>query len=46
MRNAMDHGLEPPEARRPRASRPGGWSCARAPRGGRIVIEVADDGAA
>ena len=47
IRNAIDHGLETPGgARSPPASRPRAW-CAWPPlhRSGRIVIEVADDGA-
>ena len=46
LRNALDHGLEPPEARRA-AGKPaeGTIRLAALHRGGRIVIEVQDDGA-
>ncbi|MEM6491035.1 MAG: chemotaxis protein CheA, partial [Pseudomonadota bacterium] len=45
MRNAMDHGLEPPDERE-RAGKPrqGLIHLSASQRGGRIIIQVADDG--
>jgi two-component system chemotaxis sensor kinase CheA len=46
LRNALDHGIEPPEEREALGKpRQGTIHLGAAHRGGRIVIEVADDGA-
>jgi two-component system chemotaxis sensor kinase CheA len=46
IRNALDHGIEPPAKRKKRGKPPTGTITIRAAREGRnIVIEVADDGA-
>ncbi|HYA25334.1 MAG TPA: chemotaxis protein CheA [Terriglobales bacterium] len=46
IRNAMDHGIEPPEQRRKAGKRPMGTITLRAShRSGSISVEVADDGA-
>ena len=46
LRNALDHGIEPPALRKKRGKAPAGTITVRASRqGGNIVIEVSDDGA-
>lgn len=46
IRNAVDHGLEPPEGRRAAGKPPEGQITLSAQhRSGRVVIEIADDGA-
>lgn len=46
VRNSLDHGIESPEERRLAGKQPGGTITLRAAQtGGRIVIEVIDDGA-
>jgi two-component system chemotaxis sensor kinase CheA len=45
VRNAVDHGLEPPEVRVAAGKQPTGTvSLAASQRGGKVVIEVSDDG--
>jgi two-component system chemotaxis sensor kinase CheA len=46
IRNALDHGIEPPAVRKKKGKQPAGTITVRAAHQGRnIVIEVADDGA-
>lgn len=46
VRNALDHGIEPPAVRKKKSKPPAGTITVRAARhGGNIVIEVSDDGA-
>ncbi|UQA56707.1 chemotaxis protein CheA [Polyangium aurulentum] len=46
VRNAVDHGIEPPDVRRARGKPPSGLLSLRASReAGNIVVQVADDGA-
>jgi two-component system chemotaxis sensor kinase CheA len=46
VRNALDHGIEPPEARAAVGKNPEGTLCLRAAQqGSHVVIEVANDGA-
>lgn len=46
LRNALDHGIEPPTVRKKRGKPPAGTIIVRAARqGGNIVVEVSDDGA-
>lgn len=46
VRNSLDHGIEQPEARIAAGKLPGGTITLRAAQqGGRVVVEVADDGA-
>ena len=46
VRNAVDHGIEPPEVRTPAASRPRAGCAARLPRGRQGHHRDRDDGAA
>lgn len=46
VRNSLDHGIESPEARTAAGKSPGGTITLKAAQqGGRVVVEVADDGA-
>ena len=46
VRNAVDHGIEPPDARLRAGKPPGGTvTCAAALHGDRVIVTVADDGA-
>jgi two-component system, chemotaxis family, sensor kinase CheA len=46
VRNALDHGIEPPDARAAKGKNPEGTLCLRAAQqGSHVVIEVSDDGA-
>ena len=46
VRNAVDHGIEPPEARRAKGKPEGGRLSLKASHeGGQVLVEIADDGA-